>query len=115
MDTGHRAQLVLVIAAAFFLGGLVTSSVATAAPICNPFVCNGAVTNTLNYLLDRVISTADPNYRVYCHTGACHAEPTADGNGDPSCDHDRVVQHGVLFRDWVRDWIDDRPDWSNVR
>jgi len=81
--------------------------------------CTSAVTSTLKDEFADVISNA-PNYKVYYHSGICHTEREADGNtvaggSDPSCDYDNMQQGGVYFHDWVNAWINNGPEWVNIR
>lgn len=81
--------------------------------------CTSAVTSTLKDEFADVISTA-PNYKVYYHSGICHTEREADGNtvaggSDPSSDYDKMQQDGVYFHDWVNAWINNGPEWVNIR
>jgi len=85
--------------------------------------CSAAVVAGLTSLYN--VARHSTNYRVFLHTGTCHSDREDDGNvpankaplaqDPPTCDFDNLRQSGVLFRDWVKAWINDAPTWVNVR
>lgn len=67
--------------------------------------------------LATVIGETNPSYKVFYHAGTCHAERECDNGGfDPACTYDGMSTDGVMFRDWVRGWLQfGNQAWDTVK
>jgi hypothetical protein len=84
----------------------------------NPCATEPSKSMNADYTYGLVIDTAGhraPNYKVFFHTGACHAE--RESNGNPAgCNYDDMTQAGVRFNSWVRGWLGMSGfTWNDVR
>jgi hypothetical protein len=85
---------------------------------CQGTDCANEPGPSLNDIYNNYIATAT-NFKVYYHTGQCHAERNQDGNNEGNCDYDnangqQMVQAGVPFSSWVNGWLGNGA-WNNVR
>jgi hypothetical protein len=71
--------------------------------------CARAVQHNNVAALANAIGENNPSYKVFYHDGTCHAERECDSNfnggNDLSCTYDGMSTDGVMFRDWVRGWL----------
>jgi hypothetical protein len=71
---------------------------------CQGTHCANEPGDSDNYVYTNYIS-GQANYKIYFHTGDCHAEREQDGNGESACDYDNMTQSGVKFQSWVLGWL----------
>jgi hypothetical protein len=71
----------------------------------NANACTVEPADTLNCLRTLGYISNTTTYKVYYHTGDCHAEREQDGNAEPACDYDNMIESGAGFSSWVRGWV----------